>query len=296
MRSEGKLRRLDRYRLPPLEPAHDFGKRDARYAELLWREAAERGVMGEMIFVRRHVICGNVLANEEYYQTSLRHYRNALAITEEWWAGKGRDAGFVFPKDQVYPVGQGEPMGDVADNTADGLIAAARNVPPEKRDIAIRLLKQLAADEVTTHRKPTPRPDWVEARKDGDGRRRGGKLVADVLAGFIRDKFADELGDGTMSTQRLYHYEGLHSAFYNHRDELPADLRDMPTRSEVNDRMVAEGKVLAERPRSNEMIAYDRARHQVQRARERGRSATLSRRPGSSSSAPNGGGRGEVVC
>ena len=62
-----------------------------------------------MIFVRQHVQFGNVLANEEYLQTALRHYRHALQITEENWQGQGRDAGFVFPDEPVYT---GKPMGD----------------------------------------------------------------------------------------------------------------------------------------------------------------------------------------
>jgi hypothetical protein len=131
-----------------------------------------------------------------------------------------------------------------------------------------------AAAETTDCATAAPRPDWIEARKEGDGRRRGSKPIADVLEGFIRTKFADELADGTMSTQKLYRYgKELHAAYYNHRDELPADLRDMPTRSEVNDRMVAEGKVKPVRPRvprTDEQRAFEKGTRQQQRARQRG--------------------------
>jgi hypothetical protein len=138
------------------------------------------------------------------------------------------------------------------------IMARVRRMPREKLPALEKLIEDLEAAEVenTHHAKERPRPDWIEARKNADGRRRDGKPVADVLAEFISDKFAGELADGTMSTQKLYRYEGLHSTFYNHRDELPPDLHDMPTRSEVNDRMVAEGKV--------------RGRMQVRRARQRG--------------------------
>jgi hypothetical protein len=127
---------------------------------------------------------------------------------------------------------------------------------------------EITARETTDRGTAQSCPDWIEARKSADGRRRDSKPIADVLAEFIRDKFAAEFADGTMSTQKLYRYEKLHSAFYNHRAELPPDLRDMQTRSELHDRMVAEGKVKPTEPPG--MKAYDRGRMQVRRARRRG--------------------------
>jgi hypothetical protein len=50
---------------------------------------------------------------------------------------------------------RGGPVGDTAGNTADELIAAAWKVPPEKHNIAIRLLQQLAERE-TTNRETAP--------------------------------------------------------------------------------------------------------------------------------------------
>jgi hypothetical protein len=150
------LARLDRYLLPPPR-GDEFGRRNPQLAGLLWRHASKFGVVrlgGEMMFARQHVTFGNVLANEEYLQAALRHYRHALKITEDNWQGKGRDADFVFPAEPDYTGGHGEPMGDTRENTEDELLRAARNVPPGKRDIAIRLLKQLAAGEVTAPAKP----------------------------------------------------------------------------------------------------------------------------------------------
>jgi hypothetical protein len=168
---------------------------------------------------------------------------------------------------RIKPAGYtGEHGGTVGDETA--ILHAASDLlsriyPRERVEKALGDLA--AAERETTGRaKATPRPDWVEARKQP------GK-VADLLAQFIRAKFADELADGTMSTQQLYRYGGLHRAFYNHKDKLPPDLQDMPTRSEVNDRMVAEGKVKPARPpQPPDMKAYDRGMGQVRRARQRG--------------------------
>jgi hypothetical protein len=129
------------------------------------------------------------------------------------------------------------------------------------RERVEKALGDLAAAERETTGRATaaPRPDWIEARKQP------GK-VADLLAQFVRAKFADELAAGTMSTQTLYRYEGLHRAFYNHKDKLPPDLQDMPTRSEVYDRMVAEGNVTP----AEAVRLVDRDRKRIAAARSRG--------------------------
>lgn len=126
---------------------------------------------------------------------------------------------------------------------------------------------ELEAREATDRAAAAPRPDWIEARKQP------GK-VADLLAEFIRAKFADELGDGTMSTDKLYRYKSLYQAFQDHRRELPPDLRSIPTKSKANDRLVAEGKVVRPvRPpaaRSQEVRDYERTLKQVVAAKRRG--------------------------
>jgi len=159
MESKGSLARLDRFRLPPQEPAHDFGKRDAKYAERLWREAATVGVIrkgSDRASIRQHVICGNVLANEEYYQTALRHYRHALAITEALWSGKGRDADFVFPGEPVYTGTDGGHVEDAERNTAQELTKPAGNTRENTGGVGARLLRELSPDQIAAVLEESP--------------------------------------------------------------------------------------------------------------------------------------------
>jgi hypothetical protein len=170
----------------------------------------------------------------------------------------------VYPAERVRKALE-DLAADTTRETTSPATAAARPEVAALASTAKGVDLESAAAE-TTDRAKEPGQEWVEARKEGDGRRRDSKPIADVLAAFIRDKFADELADGTMSTQKLYRYEKLHSAFYNHRDELPRDLQDMPTRSEVNDRIVAEGKVTS----AEAVRSVDRDRKRIAAARKRG--------------------------
>jgi hypothetical protein len=230
-----------------------------------------------------HETGGDLLAAAGDHTGALFEYQGSLKVFErivdadpgndEWL----NDLNIITTKiDRILksnkPVSAGLHGGHVGDETDEFLaVAGQEKISP----VTLRKIidEAKAADGEVTARGTTsrsatakPRPDWVEARKSADGRRRDSKPIADVLAAFIRDKFADELADGTMSTQKLYRYEKLYSAFFNHRDKLPPDLRDMPRRSELNDRMVAEGKVRPEPPGSD----YYRQRSQVRAARQRG--------------------------
>ena len=118
-----------------------------------------------------------------------------------------------------------------------------------------------AAEVATPKKKERGLDDWIKTRKPYGN-------TAEVLAAFIRDKFADELANRTMTTNELNRYEGLHPAFYTHRDKLPAELRDIPTISELNDRQVAEGKVLPLRPEVRRTLEKELI--QVRRAQQRG--------------------------
>ena len=73
----------------------DFGPPDPRLAARLVREARKHGCVlregSELFFAREHARFGNVLANEEYFQTALQHYWHAFVIAAENWAGKGKD-------------------------------------------------------------------------------------------------------------------------------------------------------------------------------------------------------------
>jgi hypothetical protein len=140
------------------------------------------------------------------------------------------------------------------------------SVYPEER--VRKLLKDLAAEtarETTGHANEQPRPDWIEARKQ-PGKR------ADVLAAFINEKFAAEIADGTMSTDKFFRYTSLYQAFQDHRAELPPDLRSLPTKSRSLDRQVKAGKIKPVRPpapRTKEQKAFDRDTRRVQRAERR---------------------------
>ena len=136
-------------------------------------------------------------------------------------------------------------------------------------------LLRVVAAEIETRQKAQgaidePRLDWIEARKQS------GK-VADLLAAFIKDKFADELANREMSTNKLYRYKRLYQDFHNHRHQLPLELQNLPKKGEFKDRLVAEGKVVPVRPRlprTENVRAYDRAAKRVSRAPRQKREAT----------------------
>jgi hypothetical protein len=201
-------------------------------------------------------------ANFEWYDSQVAKSEKADV---QWYLELFKKS--AYGTESRKPGDTGEHEGTVGDeeNTEDELVTLARKVPSEKRGRAIDLLKNLveAGSETTGRATEPPRPDWIEARKQP------GK-VADLLAQFVRAKFADELDDGTMSTDKLYRYKSLYQAFFDHRSELPPDLRSVPTKSQSIDRQVAEGKVKPEAPRTDEQRAYDRGRTQLHRARQRG--------------------------
>ena len=67
-----------------------------------------------------------------------------------------------------------------------------------------------------------------------EARKQSGK-IGHVLAAFIRDKFADELADGTMNRVKLHRYKRLYRAFYQHRQQLPSELRNIPATRQRRD-------------------------------------------------------------
>jgi hypothetical protein len=121
---------------------------------------------------------------------------------------------------------------------------------------------ETAAAEMT---KPE-RPHWKDVCRPGEG-----------LGDFIKREFELELTAGTMMRPLLNRYRGLYQAFDNtlrrHPEELPQELREIPKKPEVNDRLVAEGKVAfrsdAPPPRSVELRTYERDRKRVAAAARR---------------------------
>jgi hypothetical protein len=88
--------------------------------------------------VERHRV--DLKANGELYPLSTRK--------------RGQSASHILrafheSNNSVYIRRHGGPVGDATENTEDELIVVARKVPPEKRDIAIRLFQQLAERETT---------------------------------------------------------------------------------------------------------------------------------------------------
>jgi tetratricopeptide (TPR) repeat protein len=253
----------------------DWGIGHAAHGDTLWNagrqaeaiEAYSRAL--ELVSEKReYAIVSGTLATIAKYQTALVNEfnsklkgvgeSNSPVYTDEI-ADTSGDVGDFAAKNGFKTVGE---LQEFIDNwkAADAEITprettARATVPPRLDDDTRPELPPLAVAEIV---KEPARRDWVETPKP-----RG--KTANVLATFIREKFAEELADGTMTTQKLYRYEALHDAFYNHKDKLPRDLQDMPTRSELNDRMVAEGKVRPEPPRSE----YYTQRSRVQRARQR---------------------------
>jgi hypothetical protein len=201
-----------------------------------------------------------------YYEWMVDPAKKALQLVADLYeisVDELREAVARYKAAGVKVTAHGEPPAQTATPRLEHA-ASEMTAPQAPAPVAPRL--EHAATETTDRATVAPRLDWIEARKEP------GK-VADLLAQFIRAKFAGELGDGTMSTDKLYRYKSLYQAFYDHRSELPPDLRSIPTKSRSIDRLVAAGKVKPVRPsppRTDEQRVFEREKTQVQRARQRG--------------------------
>jgi hypothetical protein len=250
MANHRNLARIDR------RESDGFGVRNPALARLLRQQAeSDTGVLklgGELFFARQHAHNGHVLANEGDVELAVAHYYLGLQIAKECW---GVNVADVLAK---FAPGTGPDYNSIMGDAREDLNALAADLGYTFEEAAELLTAAVVRKATSRSAKAPPRLDWMETPKP-----RG--KIADVLAAFIGEKFPDELAAGTMTTQKLYRFAGLHRAFYNHKDKLPRDLQDMPTRSELNDRMVAEGKVRPEPPRSE----YYTQRSRVQRARQR---------------------------
>jgi hypothetical protein len=123
----------------------------------------------------------------------------------------------------------------------------------QKGEAAAAVLRER---ETTTRATATPRPDWIEARARG---------VA--LADFINERFAAELDGETMTRAKLRRFASLYQDYYNHLDQLPSDLQNLPTKARLNTRRLAEGEGGPVRTvRTEEIRLYDVARKRLARS------------------------------
>jgi tetratricopeptide (TPR) repeat protein len=111
--------------------------------------------------------------------------------------------------------------------------AAARETTTARANESPRPEETVPSIETAAAETTKPKnPHWKDVRQPGE-----------ELGDFIKREFAPELADGTMMRPLLKRYRGLHEAFYNHLDKLPPELQAIPTKSVLNDQLVAEGKV-----------------------------------------------------
>jgi tetratricopeptide (TPR) repeat protein len=222
---------------------HNLGRREEAVA------ACEEAVAINPILGLGHAALGDTLCNVGRWAEAIEAYQRALELsdTKEEYAFVARSLsriakyqsadikeltskleGFVESKAPEYT---GDTMGDAATTTAE-LIALARQVPDAKRGDASDYLKSLVVDvatETTDRATATPHPDWIETRH---------KHGLKVLPDFIAEKFAAELGGGTMHRGLFSRYENLRRDFYGYQrsNELPAWLEAVPTEAEWNKR------------------------------------------------------------
>jgi tetratricopeptide (TPR) repeat protein len=142
------------------------------------------------------------------------------------------------------------------DNSA-AIADAARKLPDEQlKELMRAVAAELSKRETVALAAAAPRRDWVKAHKRGV-----------TVPEFIKEAFAVELADGTMSKALFSRYENLRRDFYSYKrsNELPDWLRAIPTKAKLNTQRLAKraetGKPVrpAPRPRTEEQRLYDTA-------------------------------------
>jgi hypothetical protein len=168
------------------------------------------------------------------------------------------------PKKEDIPV--------IMDDAAIDLNAAADERGVSREDV-LTLIERIAAEtarETTARTKEEPRPDWIEARKQG-------KAVPD----FIERAFAPELADDAMHKGLFDRYKNLRRDFhaYQRHHVLPEWLKAIPTQKEWTDRHppVAVKPTRPVRPGvpSDEVRRFNREAKRYSRARVRQQQAVL---------------------